>query len=182
MTLPGRYRRGVSALPAPASAPGHPEGERPPKTPTDAHKAAESLTRIGVAHPKRRRLRSVTSSASSPAFDRVRQKRSCAFAHVCLRRSASISDASTVLTAVQLEAVRDHCDRSRPLRRHRMFCVKYATITRKTVPPATKSADLALPDRLSHRKMTADAEVMPVIRVGRGRQGDGKCGGPSKQS
>jgi hypothetical protein len=46
----GRYRRGVSALPAPASAPGHPEGERPPKTPTDAHKAAESLTRIGVAH------------------------------------------------------------------------------------------------------------------------------------
>jgi hypothetical protein len=102
-TLPGRYRRGVSALPAPASAPGHPEGERPPKTPTDAHKAAESLTRIGVAHPKRRRLRSVTSSASSPAFDRVRQKRSCAFAHVCLRRSASISDASTVLTAVQLE-------------------------------------------------------------------------------
>src|SRR6202043_3302512 len=46
----GRYRRGVSALPAPASAPGHPDGERPSKTPTDAHKAAESLTRIGVAH------------------------------------------------------------------------------------------------------------------------------------
>ena len=77
----------------------------------------------------------MTSSASSPAFDRVRQKRSCAFAHVCLRRSASISDASTVLTAVQLEAARDHCDRSRPLRRHRMFCVKYATITRRLFRP-----------------------------------------------
>jgi hypothetical protein len=77
----------------------------------------------------------VTSSASSPAFDRVRQKRSCAFAHVCLRRSASISDASTVLTAVQLEAARDHCDRSRPLRRHRMFRVKYATITRRLFRP-----------------------------------------------
>jgi hypothetical protein len=87
------------------------------------------------------RLRSMTSSASSPDFDRVRQKRSCAFAHVCLERSC------TVLTAVQFEAARDHCDRSRPLRRHRMFCVKYATITRSLFPPATKSADLPLPDR-----------------------------------
>ena len=102
-TLPGRYWRGVSALPAPASAPGHPEGERPPKTPTDAHKGGRIADENRSGAPKRRRLRSVTSSASSPAFDRVRQKRSCAFARVCLRRSASISDASTVLTAVQLE-------------------------------------------------------------------------------
>jgi hypothetical protein len=81
---------GCESLRAIASAPGHPEGERPPKTPTDAHKGGRIADENRSRAPKRRRLRSVTSSASSPAFDRVRQKPSCAFAHVCLRRSASI--------------------------------------------------------------------------------------------
>ena len=177
----GRYRRGVSALPAPASAPGHPEGERPSKTPTDAHKGGRIADENRSRAPKRRRLRSVTSSASSPAFDRVRQKPSCAFAHVCLRRSASISDASTVLTAVQLEAARDHCDRSRPLRRHRMFCVKYATITRRLFRPR-RSQPICLCQIVNSSQDDSGCGGNAGDPRWARKAGDGKCGGPSKQS
>jgi hypothetical protein len=48
---------------------------------------------------------------------------------------------------------------------------------RSTAAQATEArAARSAIESQSHRKMTADAEVMPVIRVGRGRQGEANAG------
>jgi hypothetical protein len=136
---------------------------------------------------KTRRLRSVTSSASFCGGGRHVQRRTSAFGAPGRRRGdASISDASTVLTAVQLEpswplAARDRCDRPRPLRRHRMFCVKYATITRRLFRPRRiQSICLCLIVKSSQDDSGWGGNARDP-RWAR-KAGDGKCGGPSKQS